>query len=403
MADDSAATSGYTNQSSTATSSTTTTSTDSNSIPVTGGTDAETSSTSSPATSSTDTTSTDTTTKTSTDATSSNTSTTPTKAATPLPIYVKEVTVETDIGVTISVPATVTNAVGNQTWSVDGDLPDGISIDTTTGRLYGAVTGTPLQDIVELKVTDSANNTGSAVYTIIANPALSAKGEGAATRYVGYSLNTTITGVGGTGSYTYSIENCPTGVAINSLNGTISGTLPTAGAHTLYVLVNDGITTYRYPITFNMIVKVDPPANPSASTNFTQRRMATIGIAKLNEAVKLRTQSPLNEVKAAQDILLATRYLCHDDTYEVLDAFRDVHKTYANSFLREEIFCNGMTNFTSDDLTFVYVVYWSYRQIVHYHSTSLVAWNDLLRLTNSQRLVDYLQDYHRNYLTYGRD
>lgn len=329
-----------------------------------------------------------------------NTSTTTKKTVTALPIYVKDLTIETDLNVHIRIPATATNIVGTAMWSVDGDIPDGLYLDSTTGTLEGAITGAPMQDIILLKVVDSNGTIGSAEYTFVVNPALGAKGDTSLVRYVGYSINTTVTGTGGSGNYTYSIEDCPAGVAINELNGTLSGTFPTAGNYTLVVCVDDGITVFKYPITFNMAVKATAPAS-DPTENFTRRRMAAIGMAKLAEYVKLRSQPTPNYVKSAQDLLAATRFLCQDDTDEIIQAFADVHKTYANTFLREEIFTYGMENFALYDLNFVFYVYQAFRAIVHYHDPKRFDYNQLMTYTRSQRIKFFLEDYQTKYEQMG--
>lgn len=329
-----------------------------------------------------------------------DTSTTTKKTVTALPIYVKDLTIETDLNVSIRIPATATNVVGTATWSVDGDIPDGLHLDTATGTIEGAITGAPMQDIILLKVVDSNGTIGSAEYTFIVNPALGAKGDTPLVRYVGYSINTTVTGTGGSGNYTYSIEDCPAGVAINELNGTLSGTFSTAGAHTLVVCVDDGITVFKYPVTFNMAVKATAPVS-DPTENFTRRRMAAIGMAKLAEYVKLRSQPTPNYVKSAQDLLAATRFLCQDDTNDIIQAFADVHKTYANTFLREEIFTYGMENFALYDLNFVFYVYQAFRAIIHYHDPKRFDYNQLMTYTRSQRIKFFLEDYQTKYEQMG--
>lgn len=368
MADDSA----YVKSTDTTSASTTSTSTATTSIPVTGGTD-------------------DTTGVTAT-APAFIPSTNTFNASASLPITVKNLTIEADLNTEVNVPIQVSNLVGTMKVKVDGDLPTGLMINSSTGLIYGTPTGVPTQDIVEVLVYDSNGNVGRGEYTIIVNPPLGATGASSISRTSGLSLNMSIAGSGGTGNYSYSLENPPAGVSIGNTTGAFSGSISTVGATTITAVVDDSVATVRYPIIVN--VSAAAPTTTGGASNFTSRlRIATLGMRKLQQAITLRTQNPPEYITSGKCLLDAARKLCQDPSDQFLDMFADTFRKYGGGFLNEYVFFNGMERFGEVDMNLINAVWWGFLQVVYKHNPKQVNWDDFLRYTGNQDVRYYLVNY----------
>ena len=132
------------------------------------------------------------------------------------------------------------------TYSISGGaLPSGIGLNSSTG----AITGTPSAAgtfSFTLKVVDNgspAQSTTQAISNFVVAPStltLSCAAPSQGIVNAAYSAN--CNGGGGTNPYVYSISSgtLPNGVTLNTSNGSISGTLNTAGTFTFTVKVTDG-------------------------------------------------------------------------------------------------------------------------------------------------------------------
>lgn len=319
---------------------------------------------------------------------------------TPLPIYVKNQTIECNIGSQISVPPTITNGSGNLTWRTDSPLPSGLNLNPSTGYLTGIPEGIPFQDIFTVEVSSDNGVSGSAEYTIVANPPLGFKIDTQESlpleRTSGYSIDTRIEGTGGSGQYKYSVYQAPNGIAIGSLSGVISGVLKNLGSQSIIILIDDGISTYQATINYNIVPSQSNPVGLTTQ-NFTRRRLADIGMEKLTTAISLRSENPPEYINSAQDLLDATRKLCQDPTSDFLNDYADMHKTYGATFLNEDYYFIGMEDFDYNSYEFMAVIYNAFRQVIWYRNPSAVNFNRLLIYSRSQTITQYLYNYSNSF------
>ena len=169
------------------------------------------------------------------------------------------------VGTVYSSSISATGGAGTYIYSFTGSLPNGLSLNTSTG----AITGTPSTggtSSATFKVTDADSNsvTSSAItFSITVTLVVSdSDGSGTIVKADGNTMGT-ISATGGTGPYTYSYAgNLPTGTSFGASypsygsSGSITGTVATAGAGgsfsvTFYAkdsLGNTGQTTVTYSV-----------------------------------------------------------------------------------------------------------------------------------------------------------
>jgi large repetitive protein len=121
-----------------------------------------------------------------------------------------------------------------------GSLPNGLSLDSVTGRISGTPT-TECHPSITIRVTDSASNTGSKQYSIDIDWAeIRVTPSSLPDGTVGVAYSATIGATGGTGSYTkfqVTSGSLPAGLSLNSSTGVISGTPTTATDHHAHLTI----------------------------------------------------------------------------------------------------------------------------------------------------------------------
>lgn len=136
---------------------------------------------------------------------------------------------------------------------VSGILPDGLTLDTSTGL----ISGTPIElgsfDSLRVRVTDSGNNTAySAQFSIVVQPSADfvppVEGYSADTAFparaaVGVPTQFTIQAFGGhDGPYTYAANPAiplPPGLSVDPYSGVVSGTPTAAGVYPISLVITD--------------------------------------------------------------------------------------------------------------------------------------------------------------------
>lgn len=139
---------------------------------------------------------------------------------------------------------TATGGVTPYAWSQTG-LPSGLSINSSTGVISGAPTASGTFQVA-VTVIDSgamAQQTQHATFTlnIGSNLTITTAGLPQGRQQLAYSA--TVAAGGGTPPYTWSAASLPTGLSINTSNGTITGTPTAAGIFNAVVTVSDSYGT----------------------------------------------------------------------------------------------------------------------------------------------------------------
>jgi hypothetical protein len=161
-----------------------------------------------------------------------------------------------EVGVALNSPApVVTGGVTPYTFSVTGTLPNGLTLNTSTG----AITGTPTvagSFTLQVKDANGASATATCPFTIIPPPVLTCPA--VSSGEVGVALNSPApTVTGGLAPYTFSVAGTlPNGLTLNTSSGAITGTPTVAGNFTLQVKdANGASATATCPFTI-----IPPPA-----------------------------------------------------------------------------------------------------------------------------------------------
>jgi predicted RNA-binding protein with TRAM domain len=178
-----------------------------------------------------------------------------------------------EVNVAYTAAPSVSGGTNPYAWSVSaGSLPTGLTIDSTTG----VITGTPSvagSDTFTVTATDDNGRTTSEGTTVVvsADPSISTSSLPAA--QVGVAYNEDVTGVGGSNPYAWSVSagSLPTGLAIDTTTGVITGTPSAAGSDTFTVTLTDAdaeTVTLGYVISVAPAPAppVSPPAPPSITT-----------------------------------------------------------------------------------------------------------------------------------------
>ena len=165
---------------------------------------------------------------------------------------------------------TATDADGDTLTFSAANLPNGLTINATTGVISGTLAaGSAGTYTVTVSATDGFN-TGSATFTwtvvnpnapVVTPPANQTNNEGDVVSGV------TVTATGGDGNpLTFSATNLPAGLTINSATGEISGTLTgqSAGNYTVDVSATDGTNTGTASFTWTVADITTPVVTPPA-------------------------------------------------------------------------------------------------------------------------------------------
>jgi hypothetical protein len=153
------------------------------------------------------------------------------------------------VGASYSATLVATGGTTPYTWSISsGSLPAGLTLNAATGAITGTPTAPASATPLTFTVTDSSSpaQTASAMLTLTisssATGPLSITTTALPNGQVGIAYSATLTGIGGTTPYTWTLTSgtLPTPLMLNASTGAITGTpTATAGATPLTFSVND--------------------------------------------------------------------------------------------------------------------------------------------------------------------
>lgn len=187
-------------------------------------------------------------------------------------------------GTAYSQTMTATGGLAPYTWSVSsGSLPAGLTLNSSSG----AITGTPTttgSSAFTVQVKDANLTTATKSFTMVIYEPLSVSTTALSFGITGVAYSQTLAATGGLIPYTWSISSgaLPTGLALGSSSGTISGTPTVKGNSTFTVQVKDANLTTA---TRSLSIAVDAPlvlstsslANGTVGTAYSQALTATGG------------------------------------------------------------------------------------------------------------------------------
>ncbi len=170
-------------------------------------------------------------------------------------------------GVAYSQTLTASGGVAPFTWSLAvGTLPAGLSLNGATGVISGTPTATGTSDFTVM-VTDNLARSAVKALAITVNSGLTVETTSLPGGTVGTAYSQTLTAVGGTSPYIWSISvgSLPAGLSLNASTGLISGTPTTVQTASFTAMVTDAAShTASQALSIAIGAAGTPPPPPSA-------------------------------------------------------------------------------------------------------------------------------------------
>jgi len=180
------------------------------------------------------------------------------------------------------------------TWTTTGNLPAGVTLNSTTGRIAGLPLNSGTFNLA-VTVKDDSDFTASRDLTLAVAPILGPSISSASPlppATVGRAYTTAITASGGATPYTWSLQGtAPAWASINPTSGVLSGTPTSAGVATIRIRAADALTlqdTRDFSLTVNAapaISTASPLPSGTSGQAYTQALVATGGTAPLTWSI----------------------------------------------------------------------------------------------------------------------
>ena len=214
---------------------------------------------------------------------------------------------------------------GTLTWAVaSGSLPQGLTLDTSTGAITGTIAPTATSQTFTVRLTDADGKTSTQTYTITVNGAPSVSTSSLPGGDTSAAYHQTVTTAGGTGPYTYAVTtgSLPPGLTLDPTTGVISGTPAATGSTTFTVTSTDA--DGRTASASLIVVVSGPPSVTTPSlvgadngTAYSQTLAGTGGTGPYTWAVASGTLPSGLTLNAATGVLSGTPAGVGSDTFTV--------------------------------------------------------------------------------------
>jgi len=179
------------------------------------------------------------------------------------------------VGVAYSANLTAVNGTPPYFWSATG-LPPGLTLNSLTGAIGGTPTAAGTFPVTAT-VTDAAEASAVAQYSVVINPRLAITSQPLPNSIVGFGYFSILTAANGSPPYSWTASGLPPGLTLNSSTGTVTGTPTTAGTFSVTVQVIDSTLVTASAVYSVVILPPLPP--PLRIGTFSPLPSGTVGVS----------------------------------------------------------------------------------------------------------------------------
>lgn len=219
---------------------------------------------------------------------------------------------ETTVGAPVDLQLRATGGVPPYIWTlVNGELPGGLSLGTTTGRIFGSPV-TPTTTTATVKVIDSGSRTGEATLSFRVNPPpVEILTSTLPFAIRGLSYSQLLEARGGVGPYGWSLTagQFPPGLAIDQASGMLMGSPGTTGAFTFTVAVTDSSgSSVSKALALLVVAPEDIPEIGKLKYKSAPRKLIVTG-ANFHAGARLLVDDQQVALKSSEETILVVKPL----------------------------------------------------------------------------------------------